>query len=362
VKILITALLASSTLAFPALAAGSGDLCQRLAQQARHLPASAWSAGVQKALAPSLTIVKEDSPGAPGNKDILAFERSLTQLPWVQDAVSGKYYGSFVSRLPKRDIYMVSSYSGSANCQSTVFVEAREGRKAKKAKSPEIAEDGKGACWTQSGKLGTVYSHAAYIQGGALSDHTFDTTYNIVPWTGKDWAEGCAVTLRFHTSYRLTNRNCADQAVCGAAAEQALAIAEAYNSFRAGRDRGQAGDNTFSFGPTAPQAAREAVAEAANQPLPIGRTPEFPTFGGSQTSNFAATGLSFFPIRLDGRWHVALISHDGVGWRESTRTLLAIYDEEGGKPIPKAGFQIDLVNAGLAEAEVGPAEPASGPP
>jgi hypothetical protein len=67
---------------------------------------------------------------------------------------------------------------------------------------------------------------------------------------------------------------------------------------------------------------------------------------------------------LDGHLYLGAVGHNGVGWREGARTLIAVYAVPGPEQrdlVPLAGFAVDRVPNGLKGtlvAEGGSAVPA----
>lgn len=328
--------------------------CARLAARARSLPAPRWRQGVEKAMAPTLFIDKEHNPDAP-NAAGPALERSLTQLPWIRTAVDNEVgnWSEFVSRLPGHDIYMVSTYQGTLHCQGAAFVKAPAGAEPTQIPAPTAFGEG-GICWTKSGRLGRVDGQPAFIQGGADSDHTFDASYAVIPWRRGRWAPGCRVNLRFRSDFEVVARHCDDAGVCRAAGGLMPKVARAYDGFRRSFDRN--GGPAFEFGPKKTSlAARRRLIEARAF---AGDVPDFPRFGDKDETyyggSFSYVGFQLFPLRLRGRWYVAAIGHEGVGWRESDRTLVAIYVEKDDVLTPIASFEVKALNAGLIAAKTKP--------
>ena len=68
--------------------------------------------------------------------------------------------------------------------------------------------------------------------------------------------------------------------------------------------------------------------------------------------SFGGNGATPFPLVLNGRSYLALIGHDGVGWRTSNRVLLAIFDPAGDTPKPLAGIVVERTIAALDQARV----------
>ena len=346
---------ASGACRFGQAAASPIDPCTSLAARARSLPAAAWRQGVEKAMAPALFIDKERNPDAP-NASGPALERSLTRLPWVRIAVNDEpgNWSEFVSRLPGRDIYMVSTYQGTLHCQSATFVKATAGSEPTEVPAPRTFGEGEGPCWTQSGKLGAVDGQPVFIEGGADSDHVFDASYDVVPWADGRWVQGCRISLRFRTSFDVAARHCGDTKVCRAADSVVVKLAAAYAGFRQSFDK--RGGQPFTFGPPEKAlTARQRLIEGQGSAADI---PEFPRFGDKDETysggSFSYSGFQFTPLRLAGRWYVAAIGHEGVGWRETNRTLIAVYTETDGVLTPKASFEVQAVNAGLSAASARP--------
>jgi hypothetical protein len=150
--------------------------------------------------------------------------------------------------------------------------------------------------------------------------------------------------LRFRDAFTVTNSLCGDHAVCQAAGRIATAVAARYNAWSGKRQTGG-----FWYGAN-PSASAVAGLVALGKTLDHAGTTEFPLFGSAGRWRFSYSGFALFPLALDGRTYVGAIGHDGVGWRENTVTLLALYIRDGAGLKPVAGFTIDRKIGGLAAA------------
>ena len=251
--------------------------------------------------------------------------------------------------MPGTDVYMVSTNEGTLHCQTSAFLEARPGAKPNQIAQP--MEWGEGdMCWTVGGDFGRVFGHPAFVAHGTLSDHTDDEDIRIVPWTGTGWDKICKVSLRFRKAFALAQSFCGDRDICRAAGQIAVNVAVAYNKMREQRDT----DLDFRFGPPPAKGAFDAVQRLKARAGDMG-TPEFPTFDTPRSSDpmtFSYEGFTYFPLSLNGKSYVGALGYDGVGWRQSGRTLFAIYSESQGALKSLAGFAIDLSNGGLISATV----------
>ena len=332
------------------VAAGARDtaLCDRLAAEARKLPASAWNGSDPWAATgktPALVLEQDSAKPSP-------LEAQLASLPWVKDAIGADGgWAVFTQRLPGTDVYMASTVEGTLHCQTSVFIDAKPGAAPKSLSEPIETDEGD-VCWTISGDFGRVFGKPAYIVHGSLNDHTDDEDIRIVPWTGHGWGKMCKVSLRFSKTFTLAHTFCGDRDVCRAGEAIAVDVATAYNKVR---ERESNPDLSFRFGPPPTTAALAAV-ERAKTKLPADTsTSEFPTFGekeGGDPLTFSYNGFAYFPVLLNGKYYVGAIGLDGVGWRESGRALFAVYSENQGNLTPLAGYAVDLSNGGLISARV----------
>jgi hypothetical protein len=329
--------------------AGALQPCEGLAAYARTLPADAWAKGGAQALAPRLRL-DDRSKHKP-----TPLEAALAKSPKLRTALGleGTEMDVDVSRLAGTDLYAATSVQGTLECQTTVFVRAVAGRPFKVIKDPPTL-DQTDLCWTRGGSFGQVDGRAAFIVYGANSQTDDDEDIDIMPWTGTAWGPACRVELRFRTDYTITDSYCGDKGVCEAAGRVARDIAAAYGTKRkAGGDA-----HGFAWGPPASSKARAAVQTFAGQVYAqhygTGTT-DFPTFGKDEGHDFSYNGFALFPLKLAGQEYLAAIGHEGVGWRESADTLLAVYRLDDGEPVPLAGFVIPRSVSGLASARAAPA-------
>lgn len=324
--------------------AGGTPLCDQLAAYARTVPTTAWKNGGP--WKESVLTFEQDL------KNPTPFETQLVTLPAVDQAISPDGWRVGIQRLRGTDVYMLSTVQGTLHCQSSAFVQAKPGTIAKSIPDPMVWEGEGDMCWTVSGDFGRVFGQPAFIAHGSLNDHVDDEDIRVVPWTGAGWGKMCKVALRFRRTFSLVRTFCGDRGVCHAGEQVATDIAAAYSKLRSGRD---AYPLTFRFGPPPPKAALDAAQRATQANGGDTSTPDFPSFGALGSADrvdFSYSGFTFFPLTLNGRWYVGAIGYDGVGWRESERTLLAIYSENEGALTPLASYEVDLLNGGLISARV----------
>ncbi len=249
-------------------------------------------------------------------------------------------------RLPGTDIYMVSSFMGTAECQDFMFLKIGAHGSARVIADPPMVN--RGLCWTSSADVGGVDGHPVYVEHGRDAQTTFDEHIQITPWTGKGWGAACRFSLTFAKAYRVTQRFCGDQAACRTAGEAAADIASRYD--RAGESAHQTGG--FWYG-AKPGADAWAALAARGRDRGAETTP-FPTFGATpkgQLVGYSYEGFALFPLTLGGGSHIAAIGYDGVGWRQSDRMLLSIYAQDQGLT-PLAGFVIDTAIDHLVAARL----------
>ncbi len=323
--------------------------CRQIAHYAKGLKPDAWAHG-DKALNPVLKIGEARSTYAPltGPGVATPFERSLAQLPEVQEAVSDKdgSWTIFIEHLPGIHLYVAFSRQGTLHCQITAFVRAGPGEQTRLVKGPPTFEDG--LCWTQSGDVAQAFGRPVFVTHGAVSQVDVDEDIQVTPWVSGGWGMACRFGLRFRTDFHLAKRICVQRAVCEAAAPAVRNIAIAYNRMR--QDDHDQPSLSYGSAPTGKDAADiRAWIDKNNTALP---SPDFPKFGGQQGGGFSYSGLAMFPITLAGRTRLAVIGHEGVGWREGGNTLLAFYDLKDGSPVALAGFILPLSITGLSAAMV----------
>ncbi len=340
---------------FAATAAGAADsgrgeskpnltLCRRLAAEARRLPPDDWRDS-HTALRPSLVI---DEP----KSELSADAARLAQLPAVKDAIAPEGWTTFSERLPGTDVHMFETIQGTLHCQTHAFVEQRPGTEPRIVDTPKGWDgEGEGLCWTRSGDVGRVFQQPAAIASGALTDRTDDEDISITPWTGVGWGDTCKVKLRFKKVFLKTGQFCGDARVCLAGGKIAVDVAEAYERHRAKDPH----DPPFRFGPAQTAEGMAAVLRAKAHFKSPTDTAEFPIFGAGPDQGhpyYSYVDIQLFPVILGGKTYVGSVGHQGLGWRESKITLVALFAEKDGALTPLAGYVVELRNRGLARIDV----------
>lgn len=340
-----SALILGSLMVLPACAAQAAPSpCTQLADEARRQPQAAW-AQQRSPLAGVLKIERR-----PQGRPLAALETELSERPDLRDAIGADPARAVgVERLPGTELYKVDSVQGSANCQSTAFIEAVPGSPPRRIETPFGMTDQEIPCWTQTGDFGQVSGQPVFLVHGAETDHGLDERYRIAPWTGKAWGPSCQLRLEFRKTFRLAGQFCADAASCAAGRKVALDVARAYETSRsAGTGLAAA---PFLSG-RQPGAAILAAVASVHEPV-------FPTFAAEPRTldvfrtGYANVEIASFPLYLGGRWLVGVAGHAGVGWRESRLTLLSLFVPGADGLTPVAGFQVELVNGGLIRATAG---------
>ncbi len=327
-------------------AACSGDprpgLCQRLAGQAERIPALDWAAQTDD---PMDKLVNGRAVG--GSDHVLSplEKRLVTDPAWRQEFSVGPEAVLGIQRLEGTDVYRIDSFQGTANCQSMVFVEASTGTAPHRLSAPFEAQP----CTTQYGRFGHAFGQPLFMVGGQVDMVELARSYTISAWQARSrrWTQPCELRLEFDQRLKLSGSYCSsDTALCKAAAGLAPDIAETYG-------RSAPFDPlAFVDGRQPPQALAEALGEKSSAPL------EFPTFGATTagTKNPFLTSFSnaLTPARMalwvDGRWWLGVVGIAGIGWRESSTSLVVIYAVTDAGLAPAASFQVEKLPAGSARA------------
>jgi len=319
------------------------SLCQRLAGEAEQILAGEWEAAIYD---PMDRLVNGRTPNRSEHK-LSPIEERLVRDPDLHEELSvgpGETLG--VERLEGTDVYRVDSFQGTANCQYSIFIEALPGKPAHHLSAPFNAD----TCTTHYGRFGHTYGQPVFMVGGLVEMTGLARSYTISAWQGhgKTWAPACELKLEFKQKLKLAGSYCSpDTALCQAAARAAPVIANAYGH------RGSALDPlAFAHGHKPPAALAKLLGDQWNTGMQLptfgARTagtvnPFFTSFSNSQ----APAGLALW---LDGRWWLGVVGVAGVGWRESTTSLLAVYAVTEAGPVPAASFQMQKLPAGPAQA------------
>ena len=318
------------------------SVCQRLVEPAMRIPAGDWIASIHD---PMDRLMHVRARGATEHARPPIEERLADDPEMRAELATSPSAVLDVERLPGTDFYRVDSFQGSANCQYMRFVEAPAAGPPRRVPAPFDASP----CTPQYARFGRAFGLPLFIAGGAVEMAGLARRYTISAWQGrgKGWTEPCELTLEFARRFELVGSYCSpDAALCKAAAALAPAVAAA-------SARSPAVDPlAFAAGRPPPPALATQLGDKAGIP------PEFPTFGATSrgTKNpfltsfsnaRAATGLALW---IDGRWWLGVVGVAGIGWRESTTTLLVVYAITDGEPVSAASFQVETLPAGRAQA------------
>lgn len=337
--------------------ASSPSLCEQLATHVRDSPATVWESG--GSLSPWIALT---DPEHSGESPLVAAGRAALQKAMSGTLASQVTPNLEVESLRGTGLLMGSTEAGTKECQTSTFALVEADLNARALPAPQGYT---GPCWNLHGDLGVVLGQPAYIEHGTVSDTTDDAVVRITPWRSGTWGEACRLTVHLAVHFGLTERFCGtDAALCRAAGEAAADVAHQYDEFlrRSGATRGFSGGSAlapaFHYRDQQDASGGEVVEHALS--LIGGRwtdVADFPLFDhfGSGYYNiyeytFSYAGFAFFPWTLDGRTYLAAAGHAGIGWRGSTRVLVAVYAlPEPGTAVlvPLAGFTIDPHPSGV---------------
>ena len=371
--------IAAAVLGIPLLAAAattrSPSLCQQLATQVRQSAATVWKS--DGSLNPWVRLAKVGEPHKRGPRGAAA-HLLLHKMFEAQGLLGPMISVLEIEHLPGTRVYMGSTVAGTEECQSSMFAEIGSDGLARALSNPPGYT---GPCWNVRGNVGAVLGHPAYIEMGTLSMTTDDTLTRVTPWTSSGWGHMCQLTVRLNYKFHLGKRFCGNQAVCRSANAIAVDVAQKYLSYlklparpmRTFAPYDQVPDFSYqrsvAMDPQGSAAvtrawhilARQAQAQYPGAGLDYALdTSAFPTFGYHDRNDvgddsFSYVQFAMFPLMLNGRLYVGAVGHNGVGWREGSHVLFAVYEDptRGQRDlVPLAGFSVARVPNGLKEADV----------
>ncbi len=319
------------------------SICQRLAGLAEQVPADAWAASDHDPMDQLLN----RRPLRESERKRSKTEARLVNDPALRKEFSvGPETALGIERLAGTDVYRIESFQGTANCQSMLFVEASEGQPPHRLPLPFEAQ----ACVTQHGRFGHAFGQALVVVGGQVAMGELARSYTISGWQERDkrWTPPCELKLEFERRLKLSGRYCsAEGPLCKAAATLAPGIAEAFDK------RSPLDPLAFANGLEPPEAVLAWVKEESNTAM------EFPSFG-AKTKGSADVFLTTFSnaraparlaLRIEDTWWLGVVGVAGVGWRESTTSLVVISAMTNTGPVPVASFQVEKIPAGRASAQ-----------
>ena len=328
--------------------AAAASPCDRIAAFARQLPPKAWAAG-DKALAPALVFnVRRNTSGSVfGMKAASPFEIALAKRPDVEKAINVDKRGDltiYASRLGA-DLYEISAYDGSASCRSQVFVKAEPGQAPRIIGGPPWPADPQHMLCQGYGSdagFARVFGHGVWVTHDMITGQVKTASLSIYPKAATGWGQGCKLDLVFRADYVISRRWCRDKPVCAAAGRIAKAVVVKYKT-----QRDSLGPEAeFHFGPPAPQAVVDRMRLVDESKV------HFPGESDAPPLGFHGDSPAVFPIRIDGRWLLAAVGPDGVGWRTDEYTDFAINDFQAGRIVPLAGVAVKRALLRLSSAKV----------
>lgn len=350
-KAFLPARLACAALALANLAAQAGpSVCSDLAAQARQLPDSAWRAS--EPLAPGL----KRQEAVPSRASSAVEEEVLDNPLWRRALGVGPEQAVGLERLQGTPVYRLEHVSGTANCQRYLLLQAWPGLPARLLETPFRGEAPMDLCITQSAFFASVQGQPALVEGGPDSMLGLDQHYRISTWDGRGWTPPCSLALKLRQALRQTDRRCQDEAGwCDAAAALARELAQAYDEERRGGASldpqafadGREPDRFMRAALLYPDAGPGAAGDPALQLPGLGTPSREPD---PLPTSYAHVDVRRLAVWLQGRWWTAVVGRAGVGWRESTSTLVTLYAPLGRASDVRAGFRFTLEAAGLAEA------------
>jgi hypothetical protein len=267
---------------------------------------------------------------------------------------------------------MASVVAGTAECQQAAFAALSADGSVRVLPDPAGYT---GPCWNLHGNLAKVLGQPAYVESGTVSSTSADTLVRVTPWNGDGWAKTCQLTVEFTYTLQLAQQFCSETQSCRAAGAIASDIAREYLDFSAMQqppERPIDGDVIPDFSSAAGGASGPPAQMAVNagwqmlkrqkQAAFPGVSPTygtmasvFPTFGhespnGGWDYSFSYVNFVLFPVMLDGRLYLAAVGHNGVGWREGTNILFAVYAsprDDQHDLVPLAGLVMERKPSGL---------------
>jgi hypothetical protein len=227
--------------------------------------------------------------------------------------------------------------AGSAECTTDVFLGARPGGGFWQIAQPDQFHD---LCWTSGRDIGRMGGKTVLVEVSELDRPVMGTDVEITPWDGERWDPACRLAIRWRDAFKVSERFCADAAVCDAAAKIAPALAAAMSHSRDGEGLEAVAPPADRGSPHyAARLARmnEGYAELKN----MMKSRALPTFGAKAKTPYTDYS-TFYPtlVALDGKDYVALVGIGGIGWRELGDYLITLYREDDASQTPIAGIVV----------------------
>lgn len=321
------------------------SLCTRLAAEMREAPASHWASSDPL----SRWVVRAEG-GSP-------FAETLSSDPvWLAELGLESDRRLSVSHLRQAQLHLIEEVGGTANCQAFVALARAQAGQVPRRLALPFELDLKNLCTTRSADLALVLGEPAFMVGGAPSMTSPEREYRLAPWTGEAWGSSCSLRWTERTAIRPGQHFCAEgkEKLCAAGQALALRLAKAYEAAPAPRQN--QGWAHFA-GPQVPSKPMldfmHRLFTQPPEPDSIGAdNPPFPLVGptdGNSLSllNFSNADLLRVPVKLQGRWWLALVGRAGIGWRQTDAVLVSLFAPPGRMADAVASYQFLVKTTGL---------------
>jgi hypothetical protein len=233
--------------------------------------------------------------------------------------------------------WRASTIAGSGECTTDVFF--RLGRDGKAQQLPQAAQYSD-LCWLSGREIGRMHGRPVLVETSGVSHPYLGTDIALTPWL-PGWGPACRLSIRYRDSFTVSERFCADPALCEAAA--ALAPTLAKSLARSPRGETLAAVAPPTDGSADTHAARLAAAKGLFDPTVDTSQWTLPTFGQKAKTAYVNYGgtIAATLVDLNGRAYVARVGIGGIGWRDLGDYLVSFYRYGAEGLTPVAGMVVD---------------------
>ncbi len=244
-------------------------------------------------------------------------------------------------------------HTGTMNCSDFYFF-AERGAKVRALPAPldvlarlTTDEQPSGYCVTDHGALGLIGGAPAFVtEAQDSSNYTY--SLSISAWDGRRWLKPCAIEVKYRKAYRVEKLHC-QGATCQPLRRVAFRLADALQA----HEDGPRSRDDFLW-PETPrdtamrvEALRKQVRSFGGGPLPD--IPEV----HYDIAEEMGDSREVFPLRLAGHDYVAMLGHQGSGWRVYPDFVLLLYDRVDGKARIVASLKLESRQGALASIRYG---------
>ena len=271
---------------------------------------------------------------------------TLLKARSIADALAANSNSRLRMNNPQRvgDFSLKSTYSGSLSCQRNTLYRVSAAGSVQVA-MPQHFAGGEGAlCSGDRVRLVTLLDNPALLEEG---DRGTTTTITLSIWSKGAWSLPCHVAVTWRPEYGVREEFCAEDKACSKLRRLAVEI----SNTRHESPWTDTLESQWYKDEMSEQKTWTKMLELADQQGILQET--LPTLG-RDTENYSDgrphtyyvhsfVNSEFVPLEVDGKLLLGKIGLAGVAYRTGSAELLSVYQLEGDRLNPIAGFYLDVI-------------------